>query len=177
MYKRLSMNLYPLNGLDLQHYTNVPNVILFLQYAGDCLCREGYCGARCGQCSPGYWRFPQCVPCPCDSAGSVNVDLCSDNCLCKVCLLYLLSLGWQFVSHCMYGCGWTDEYELALCGQRITRYDTSGRSAVGIAVVAPFWPHSKCSFWYEIFNRIKLLLYIMRPAHVYISNIWFKYIW
>ena len=28
----------------------------------------------------------------------------------------------------------------------IIRYDTSGRSAVGIAVVAPFWPHSKCSF-------------------------------
>ena len=27
-----------------------------------------------------------------------------------------------------------------------SRYDTSGRSAVGIAVVAPFWPHSKCSF-------------------------------
>ena len=50
-------------------------------------------------------------------------------------------------------------------------------SAVGIAVAAPFWPHSKCSFWYEIFNRIKLLLYIMRPAHVYISSIWFKYIW
>ena len=117
------MNLYPLNGLDLQRYTNVPNMILFFQYAGDCLCREGYCGARCGQCSPGYWHFPQCVRCPCDSAGSVNVDLCSDNCLCKVCLLYLLSLGWQFVCHCMYVCGWTDEFDLALCGQCNNSYE------------------------------------------------------
>ncbi|KAI0219269.1 Laminin subunit alpha-2 [Lamellibrachia satsuma] len=52
-------------------------------YAGDCLCREGYCGPRCGECSPGYKGFPQCAPCPCDRAGSVNLDICDDTCVCK----------------------------------------------------------------------------------------------
>ncbi|KAK2168856.1 hypothetical protein NP493_1214g00017 [Ridgeia piscesae] len=52
-------------------------------YAGDCLCREGYCGPRCGECSPGYKGFPLCLPCTCDRAGSINVDICDDTCVCK----------------------------------------------------------------------------------------------
>ena len=60
-----------------------------LQYAGDCLCREGYCGPRCGECSPGYKGFPLCLPCTCDRAGSTNVDICDDTCVCKVSVLCL----------------------------------------------------------------------------------------
>jgi len=54
-----------------------------MQNAGDCVCREGYCGARCEQCAMGYTGYPNCEPCPCSPAGSVNDDLC-EQCICKV---------------------------------------------------------------------------------------------
>lgn len=57
--------------------------LLWLQHAGDCICREGYCGARCEECAPGYTGYPHCVPCPCSVAGSVNDDIC-ERCICKV---------------------------------------------------------------------------------------------
>lgn len=39
---------------------------------GQCLCREGYGGPRCDQCIPGYYNYPDCVPCNCSGAGSVS---------------------------------------------------------------------------------------------------------
>lgn len=36
-----------------------------------CLCKEGYSGARCDHCSPGYFNYPDCIPCNCSSAGSI----------------------------------------------------------------------------------------------------------
>ena len=54
------------------------------QYAGDCLCKEGYCGPNCDQCSAGYEGYPYCSPCACSAAGSINPDPCFGQCWCKV---------------------------------------------------------------------------------------------
>lgn len=54
------------------------------QEPGDCVCKEGYCGARCDECSPGYQGYPNCEPCACSRAGSTNEDVCGDTCTCKV---------------------------------------------------------------------------------------------
>lgn len=40
--------------------------------AGTCLCKDGYGGPRCDQCIPGYYNYPDCVPCNCSTQGSVS---------------------------------------------------------------------------------------------------------
>lgn len=40
--------------------------------SGKCLCKEGYGGPRCEQCVPGYYNYPDCVPCNCSTLGSVS---------------------------------------------------------------------------------------------------------
>ncbi|CAH1775237.1 unnamed protein product [Owenia fusiformis] len=50
---------------------------------GDCICREGYAGKGCDRCAPGFRGFPNCEPCPCNRAGSLNFDTCDGVCRCK----------------------------------------------------------------------------------------------
>lgn len=66
---------------------------IYFQYAGDCMCREGFCGPNCEDCAPGYTGYPYCVPCPCDPLGSVNMDLCEADCQCKVGIDMLVNTG------------------------------------------------------------------------------------
>ncbi|XP_078319283.1 laminin subunit alpha-2-like isoform X3 [Crassostrea virginica] len=50
---------------------------------GDCLCKEGYGGPTCQECALGYYGYPYCKPCPCNSAGTLSSRQCSGNCVCK----------------------------------------------------------------------------------------------
>lgn len=50
---------------------------------GDCLCKEGFDGARCEKCAPGYRNYPRCDQCNCVYAGIVNTEVCDGNCICK----------------------------------------------------------------------------------------------
>ncbi|XP_076805272.1 laminin subunit alpha-1-like isoform X3 [Clavelina lepadiformis] len=52
-------------------------------FPGSCYCKEGYAGQRCDECAFGYRHFPLCEPCPCNVAGSQNVDPCEGDCECK----------------------------------------------------------------------------------------------
>lgn len=45
---------------------------------GVCLCKEGYGGVRCDQCSPGYYNYPNCIKCNCSTVGSVS-NTCDVN--------------------------------------------------------------------------------------------------
>ncbi|KAG7253372.1 hypothetical protein CRUP_001242 [Coryphaenoides rupestris] len=51
--------------------------------AGQCVCRRGFAGRRCGQCAFGYRDFPSCSACSCSLVGSSNTDPCQP-CTCKV---------------------------------------------------------------------------------------------
>ncbi|KZC04266.1 Laminin subunit alpha-1 [Dufourea novaeangliae] len=56
---------------------------------GQCPCRIGYDGLRCEKCSKGYYGYPRCRPCGCDSAGTLQCGngICDCNndgqCPCK----------------------------------------------------------------------------------------------
>lgn len=55
-------------------------------YFSSCKPRIG--GRQCDRCAPGYYRFPECIPCNCNRDG-VTPDVChpdSGRCLCKVTL-------------------------------------------------------------------------------------------
>jgi hypothetical protein len=50
---------------------------------GQCLCKEGYSGVRCDQCTPGYHGYPDCRPCNCSEVGSSStVCDASGKCTC-----------------------------------------------------------------------------------------------
>ncbi|KAG9356119.1 hypothetical protein JZ751_000963 [Albula glossodonta] len=52
---------------------------------GQCTCKERIEGRQCDHCSPGYYRFPECIPCDCNMGGVVP-DVChpeTGECLCK----------------------------------------------------------------------------------------------
>ena len=34
---------------------------------GACSCNPSSYGRRCDECKPGYWNFPNCEPCECNS--------------------------------------------------------------------------------------------------------------
>ncbi|XP_055466158.1 laminin subunit alpha-1 [Psammomys obesus] len=53
------------------------------KWPGQCPCEEGYAGDKCDHCQFGYRGFPDCIPCDCSTAGSVNDDPCTEPCLCK----------------------------------------------------------------------------------------------
>ena len=49
---------------------------------GDCICKTGFSGPRCDQCAKGYHNYPNCSPCPCNLAGTLN-GACDGDCVCK----------------------------------------------------------------------------------------------
>ena len=49
---------------------------------GDCICKTGFSGPRCDQCPKGYHNYPNCSPCPCNLAGTLN-GACDGDCVCK----------------------------------------------------------------------------------------------
>ena len=69
------------------------------QIPGQCMCKPGYCGARCEECAEGYTGFPNCEPCPCNRAGSTNPDTCIGECKCKVrkCRFALCSINLRYI--------------------------------------------------------------------------------
>lgn len=46
--------------------------------SGECLCKPGYFGARCDQCSPGFYGYPTCRECNCSGSGSLST-ICAPN--------------------------------------------------------------------------------------------------
>ncbi|KAJ8033997.1 Laminin subunit alpha-2 [Holothuria leucospilota] len=50
---------------------------------GSCPCKEGFAGTKCYMCARGYRGYPNCKPCPCSAAGSINEDPCEGPCICK----------------------------------------------------------------------------------------------
>ena len=58
------------------------------------MCRPGFGSSDCGQCALGYFGYPNCQPCPCNVAGTVDPDMCEGRCECKVSKLY--KLGYVF---------------------------------------------------------------------------------
>ena len=52
---------------------------------GQCSCTANVGGRQCDRCLAGYYRYPSCLPCSCDSRGTTD-DICdqtSAHCLCK----------------------------------------------------------------------------------------------
>ncbi|XP_042353016.1 laminin subunit alpha-3-like [Plectropomus leopardus] len=52
---------------------------------GQCSCKPRIGGRQCDRCAPGYYRFPDCMPCNCNSGG-VTSEIChpdTGRCLCK----------------------------------------------------------------------------------------------
>lgn len=51
---------------------------------GQCHCKEGFAGFKCEECAPGFYGYPNCHKCSCDSSGSIN-DECDETgqCNCK----------------------------------------------------------------------------------------------
>ncbi|KAM4688948.1 LOW QUALITY PROTEIN: laminin subunit alpha-3 [Discoglossus pictus] len=53
--------------------------------SGQCKCKPRISGRQCDRCSPGFHRYPQCIPCDCHSAGT-EPEICDPHtgvCLCK----------------------------------------------------------------------------------------------
>lgn len=46
--------------------------------AGKCICKPNFTGARCDQCAPGFFDFPNCKPCSCVEEGSIGQN-CTSN--------------------------------------------------------------------------------------------------
>uniref|UniRef100_A0A8C4LLN4 Laminin subunit alpha-2 n=1 Tax=Equus asinus asinus TaxID=83772 RepID=A0A8C4LLN4_EQUAS len=50
---------------------------------GSCHCKPGFRGVSCDRCARGYFGYPDCKPCNCSGAGSINEDPCFGACTCK----------------------------------------------------------------------------------------------
>ncbi|XP_056377714.1 laminin subunit alpha-3 isoform X2 [Hyla sarda] len=53
--------------------------------SGQCRCKSRISGRQCDRCAPGYFRFPDCIPCDCNSYGTEPqiCDHLTGVCLCK----------------------------------------------------------------------------------------------
>ncbi|XP_030015975.1 laminin subunit alpha-3-like isoform X2 [Sphaeramia orbicularis] len=52
---------------------------------GQCSCKPRIGGRQCDRCRPGYYSFPQCLPCDCNQGGA-SAEICQPDtgrCLCK----------------------------------------------------------------------------------------------
>jgi laminin alpha 1/2 len=65
-------------------YNNADAAKLFREGVepGDCVCKPGFAGPKCEQCDRGFHNYPNCEPCPCSLAGTLN-GACSGRCDCK----------------------------------------------------------------------------------------------
>nr|DBA24358.1 TPA: hypothetical protein GDO54_012028 [Pyxicephalus adspersus] len=53
--------------------------------SGQCRCKPRITGRQCERCAPGYFRFPDCIPCNCNPDGT-HSQICDHHtgvCLCK----------------------------------------------------------------------------------------------
>ena len=53
---------------------------------GACSCKTGFDGEKCDQCKSGFYGFPSCKPCQCNTSGSRNGNICdaqTGQCDCK----------------------------------------------------------------------------------------------
>lgn len=46
---------------------------------GKCSCLHNFASRTCDQCSPGYFNYPECIACNCDSSGSIGVSCDADG--------------------------------------------------------------------------------------------------
>lgn len=68
------------------------------QKSGKCDCKIGYKTPKCDKCSFGYYGYPNCKKCSCNTKGTegkdCNKDLCQcdddGSCNCKVFIICLL---------------------------------------------------------------------------------------
>ncbi|XP_039610679.1 laminin subunit alpha-3-like isoform X3 [Polypterus senegalus] len=53
--------------------------------SGQCKCKPKVTGRQCDRCAPGYFNFPECIPCNCETGGTKpNVcDPHTGQCICK----------------------------------------------------------------------------------------------
>jgi len=70
---------------NLQGIRNASTDLACDQSNGQCKCRENVTGQKCDQCAPGFYGFPNCQKCTCDSRGSVSdgCDPITGQCSCK----------------------------------------------------------------------------------------------
>lgn len=65
---------------------------------GECLCKEGFSGARCDSNAPGWWGYPLIQSCGCHEKGSASTDCdASGQCAC------LLGFSGRACSQCSPG--------------------------------------------------------------------------
>ena len=50
----------------------------FRHPAGSCVCKPNFSGARCDECAPGHYDYPNCLSCQCDKDGALGAD-CANN--------------------------------------------------------------------------------------------------
>ena len=50
-----------------------------------CNCKEGRSGPKCDKCAPGFYKYPECIECLCDEAGTIgqSCDPLTGKCNCK----------------------------------------------------------------------------------------------
>ncbi|CAN9502837.1 unnamed protein product [Ophioblennius macclurei] len=63
---------------------------------GQCSCKPRVGGRQCDRCAPGFYRFPDCLPCNCNQGG-VTANVCDPDtgrCLCK----FVQMRGWRLES-------------------------------------------------------------------------------
>ncbi|XP_067856467.1 laminin subunit alpha-5 isoform X2 [Heptranchias perlo] len=53
--------------------------------SGQCRCKTNVAGRRCNHCAPGYYHYPDCMPCDCNEAGTQTsiCDSVTGQCHCK----------------------------------------------------------------------------------------------
>ncbi|ESO00346.1 hypothetical protein HELRODRAFT_83197, partial [Helobdella robusta] len=54
---------------------------------GQCNCKPNYVGQACDQCAPGFYKYPECLHCKCDTRGTLGgsnaCDSTTGQCKCK----------------------------------------------------------------------------------------------
>uniref|UniRef100_A0A0K0F7N6 Laminin subunit alpha-5 (inferred by orthology to a human protein) n=1 Tax=Strongyloides venezuelensis TaxID=75913 RepID=A0A0K0F7N6_STRVS len=67
--------------------------------SGQCLCKDNVGGRKCDSCLAGFYRFPYCSECNCDTRGTTP-DICNSEtseCICKK------NVGGRNCNHCLRG--------------------------------------------------------------------------